>query len=130
MVKFFVATGLAMASASECGNCWETDAVTGQCRPKADKVKTICGSDTMPMEIDFCLFEGTHDYSSAYIGADEQADGCQVNDHGALAKASHGLQACGATMEYVAEDGVIVFKIRIRVMDRSLATYILRRTDM
>jgi len=115
MVKFFVATSLAVASATGCGECWDavTDVngdATGECKPKADKVKTLCGSDTMSMEIDSCLFEGTHDYASAYIGADEEADGCQVTDHDTSATASHGLQACGATMEYVAEDGAIVFK--------------------
>jgi hypothetical protein len=115
MVKFFVATSLAVASAT--GWCLSWDAVTdvngdatGECKPKADKVKTLCGSATMSMEIDSCLFEGTHDYASAYIGADEEADGCQVTDHDTSATASHGLQACGATMEYFAEDGAIVFK--------------------
>ncbi len=117
MVKFFVATGLAVAAATECGECWDavTDAVTvdvtGQCKPKAGKVLVNCGSNTMSILFDSCLFKDTHDFASGYIGTDEQADGCQVTDIGGSGSANHGLQACGTTMEYNAEDGAIVFKV-------------------
>ena len=62
MVKFFIATGLAVASATDCGNCWEADE-SGQCVPKAGSVKTTCGSNSIQVSIDSCLLDGTHNYA-------------------------------------------------------------------
>ena len=62
MVKFFVATGLAVASATDCGTCWEADE-SGQCVPQAGKVTTTCGSNSIQVTIDACLLEGTHNYA-------------------------------------------------------------------
>ena len=61
-MKLFVATGLAVASANECGSCWEADA-DGVCVPQSGKVTTTCGSNSIQVQIDPCLFEGTHNYA-------------------------------------------------------------------
>ena len=60
--QLFVATGLAVATANECGSCWELDA-DDNCVPKSGKVTTTCGSNTINVQIDPCLFEGTHTYT-------------------------------------------------------------------
>ena len=62
MVKFFVATGLAVATATDCGTCWEADE-SGQCVPQAGKVTTTCGSNSIQVSIESCLLEGTHSFA-------------------------------------------------------------------
>ena len=61
-MKLFVATGLAVATANECGSCWESDAY-GTCVPQSGKITTTCGSNSIQVQIDPCLFEGTHTYA-------------------------------------------------------------------
>ena len=63
-MKLFVATGLAVATANECGSCWEPDA-DGTCVPQSGKVTTTCGSNTIQVQIDPCLLEGTHTYAGS-----------------------------------------------------------------
>ena len=63
-MKLFVATGLAVATANECGSCWEPDAY-GTCVPQSGKVTTTCGSNSIQVQIDPCLFEGTHTYAGS-----------------------------------------------------------------
>ena len=62
-MKLFVATvGVAVTTANECGSCWEADA-DGICVPQAGKVTTTCGSNTIQVQIDPCLLDGTHTYA-------------------------------------------------------------------
>ena len=62
-MKLFVATGLAVATANECGSCWEPNADGTGCVPQSGKVTTTCGSNTIQVQIDPCLLEGTHTYA-------------------------------------------------------------------
>lgn len=110
MVKFFVAAGLAVTSATECGTCWEADAVTGECEPKTGKVRTVCSSDGIKMEIDPCVFEGTYNHGDAYVGSDASAVGCQLKKTDEVLEIEHGLEECGTTMEFDQEAGYIKFK--------------------
>ena len=64
-MKLFVATGLAVATANECGSCWEPNADGTGCVPQSGKVTTTCGSNTIQVQIDPCLLEGTHTYAGS-----------------------------------------------------------------
>jgi len=124
MVKFFVATGLAVASATDCGECWELDFGTGKCVPQSDKVTTICGSNTIKMVIDSCILEETHNYEGAFVGSDETDDKCQaVNDDGVLVL-EHGLEECGTTMQYDADNGKFIFKNNMNIPSKLLGNTI------
>ena len=109
MVKFFLATGLAVASANECGTCWEADDA-GQCVPQAGLVTTTCGSNSIQVSIDACLLEGTHDYADAFVGTDASG-GCGLTNTDGTLTLEHGLEECGTSMSYDEENQTIVFTV-------------------
>ena len=61
-MKLFVASGVALASGNDCGTCWTLDA-SNTCVPQTGKVTTTCGSNSIQVQIDPCLFEGTHNHA-------------------------------------------------------------------
>ena len=109
MVKFFIATGLAVASANECGTCWEADEA-GQCVPQAGLVTTTCGSNSIQVSINACLLEGTHDYADAFVGTDASG-GCGLTNTDGTLTLEHGLEECGTSMSYDEENQTIVFTV-------------------
>ena len=114
-MKLFVATaGLAIATANECGSCWEADA-DGNCVPQAGKVTTTCGSNTINVEIDPCLLEGTHPYNMAYVGdqgsSENAPTNCLLSNSDGTLKISHGLEECGTTMEYDSATNQVHFTV-------------------
>ena len=114
-MKLFVATaGLAIATANECGSCWEAGD-DGNCVPQAGKVTTTCGSNTINVEIDPCLLEGTHPYNMAYVGdqvsSEDAPTNCLLSNSDGTLKISHGLEDCGTTMEYDSATNQVHFTV-------------------
>jgi hypothetical protein len=81
------------------------------CVPQAGKVTTTCGSNTIQVQIDPCLLDGTHTYSDAFVGSgDNVPSQCKLYDEAGTALVmSHGLDECGTIMEYDAATGKINF---------------------
>ena len=66
-MRFFIASGFALTSASnECGNCWEKGE-NGECIPSPGKISTVCGSNSITMSIAACVLDGSHVYSGPEI---------------------------------------------------------------
>ena len=114
-MKLFVATvGLAVATANECGSCWEAD-TDGNCVPQAGKVTTTCGSNSINVEIDPCLLEGTHPYNMGYVGdqvsTEDAPTECLLWERDGTLKISHGLEECGTIMKYDSATNQIHFTV-------------------
>ena len=66
-MRFLIASGLALASASnECGRCWEMGE-SGECNPAPGTISTVCGSNSITMSIAACVLDGSHVYSGPEI---------------------------------------------------------------
>ena len=66
-MRFLIASGLALASASnECGQCWEMGE-SGECNPTPGTISTVCGSNSITMSIAACVLDGSHVYSGPEI---------------------------------------------------------------